>query len=59
MLRELGKGPLPPDERVAFEQTIVTARAALDAVCFEEAWATGAAFKQDEAIGYALSEACA
>ena len=58
-LREQAQTPLPPVEREAFEQTIATTKAALDEQDFAREWAVGAALLQDEAIDYALSNACA
>ncbi len=57
-LREQAQTPLPPAERRVFEHTVATAKAALSEPAFEEAWATGAEFTQEQAIHYALSEAC-
>jgi transposase len=57
-LRKRIHTPLPPAEREAFEQTIATTKAALDEQAFAREWAVGAALLQDEAIDYALSDAC-
>ena len=53
-LREEVQTPLQ-----AFEQTIATAKTALGAFAFEEEWTIGTGFTQDQAIEYALSDACA
>jgi tetratricopeptide (TPR) repeat protein len=53
-LRLKEQTPLPPAEQGPFDQTVMTARAVLDEVTFTEAWATGAALTQDDAISYAL-----
>ncbi|HEY6406359.1 MAG TPA: tetratricopeptide repeat protein, partial [Ktedonobacteraceae bacterium] len=58
-LREQVQTPLPPAEREAFEQTVATAKTALNESAFGEEWVIGAAFTHDEAIDYALSDACA
>lgn len=58
-LREQAHTPLPPAEREAFEQTVATARAALSGPAFAKVWNTGTMLTQDEAIDYALSNACA
>ena len=58
-LREQALTPLPPSERDAFEQTIATVNTALDSLAFEEEWTIGTGFTQDQAIDYALSDACA
>ena len=57
-LREQVQTPLPPAEREAFEQTIAIAKTALGPLAFEEEWTIGAGFMQDQAIDYALSDAC-
>lgn len=57
-LREQARTPLPLAEREAFEQTVATAKTALDEANFGEEWAIGTAFTHDEAIDYALSDAC-
>ncbi len=54
-LRLQEQTPLPPAEQGPFEQTIMAARAALDDGVFSEAWATGSAWTQEEAITFALS----
>jgi len=53
-LRLKAQTPLPPREQKAFDQTVTTARAALDEAAFTEAWAAGSALAQDDAISYAL-----
>ncbi len=58
-LREQTQAPLPQAEREEFEQVVATAKAALGKSTFEEEWATGSALTQEEAIDYALSDACA
>jgi tetratricopeptide (TPR) repeat protein len=58
-LREQVQTPLPPTERESFEQTITSAKTALGALAFEEDWTRGAGLTQDQAIDYALSDACA
>jgi len=58
-LREQAQALLLPAEREAFERVVATARAALDEPAFVREWTAGAAFPQDAAIDYALSEACA
>ena len=58
-LREKVQTPLPPIEREEFEQIIATTKVALDEQAFVCEWAAGAALLQDEAIDYALSDACA
>ncbi len=57
-LREQAQIPLPPVEREAFEHTVAPAKTALNEPVFAEEWTIGAAFTQDEAIDYALSDAC-
>jgi len=57
-LREQTQTPLPTAEREAFEQVIAAAKAALGESIFTSAWTTGAALTHEEAIDYALSEAC-
>lgn len=54
-LRLKEQTPLPPAEQGPFEQTVMMARAALDEGTFSEAWATGSAWTQEEAIIFALS----
>jgi tetratricopeptide (TPR) repeat protein len=54
-LRLKAQTPLPPREQQAFDQTVGTARAALAEATFSEAWATGSAWTQEEAITCALS----
>jgi predicted ATPase/DNA-binding XRE family transcriptional regulator len=48
--------PLPPAEQGPFDQTVLATRAALDEATFNNAWATGSALTQDEAIDTALSD---
>ena len=57
-LREQTQTPLPPAEREALEQTIATAKAAMKEPAFGEEWTVGAALTHDQAIDYALSDAC-
>lgn len=57
-LRGQAQTPLPPVEREAFEQTVATARAALKEPAFGEEWTIGARLTHDQAIDYALSDAC-
>jgi non-specific serine/threonine protein kinase len=54
-LRLKAQTPLPPREQQAFDQTVKTARTALDEATFSEAWATGSAWTQEEAMTCALS----
>ena len=54
-LRQQAQAPLPPAEREAFEQTLATARAALDESAFGREWDTGTLLTHDEAIDDALS----
>src|SRR6266851_682641 len=54
-LRQKEQTPLPPAEQEPFDQTVMTARAALAEATFNEAWVTGSAWTQEEAITYALS----
>jgi predicted ATPase/transcriptional regulator with XRE-family HTH domain len=58
-LREQAQTPLPPAERGPFEQVVATTRAALGEPAFAEQWTAGTALTQEEALAYALSEACA
>jgi predicted ATPase/transcriptional regulator with XRE-family HTH domain len=58
-LRVQVQTPLPPAEREAFEQTVATAKAALDEASFDEEWTIGSRLTHDQAIDYALSDACA
>ena len=46
---------MPPAEQEHFDQIVKAARAAVDEATFAEAWASGLALSQDEAITYALS----
>ena len=55
-LREQIQAPLPQAQREAFEQTVATARAALDEDSFVREWNAGTGLTQDEAIDNALSE---
>ena len=57
-IREQSQAPLPQAEREVFEHTVATARAALDEQTFAHDWTLGAALGHDEAIDYALSDAC-
>ena len=57
-LREQVQTPLPPAEREAFEQVVAVAKAALDELAFEEEWTRGAGLTNNQAIDYALSDAC-
>ena len=58
-MRKQAQTPLPPSERDAFEQTIATVKTALGIQTFEEEWTIGARLTQEQAIDYALSDACA
>ncbi len=58
-MRKRMQTPLPPSEHDAFEQTIATARAALGEPAFGKEWVIGAEFTNNQAIDYALSDACA
>ncbi len=55
-LREQIQALLPQAQREAFEQTVATARAALDEASFATEWNAGTVLTQDEAIDNALSE---
>ncbi len=55
-LREQTQTQLLPAEREVFEQTVGTAKAALDEPAFVKEWNTGTTLTQDEAIDDALSE---
>ena len=57
-MRKQMQTPLPSSERDAFEQTMATAKAALGEPAFAEEWTTGTELTQDQAIDYALSDAC-
>lgn len=57
-LREYAQVTLSKSEREAFEHTIATAKAALDESTFDEEWTIGTAVTHDQAIDYALSDAC-
>ncbi|HEY6406272.1 MAG TPA: tetratricopeptide repeat protein [Ktedonobacteraceae bacterium] len=57
-LREQAQAPFPPAEREAFEQTVATAKVALNGYAFGEAWTAGTRLTHDQAIDYALSDAC-
>ena len=52
-LRESVASTLTPAERVAFEENIAVARAALGAEAFANAWAAGQALPVDEAVAFA------
>lgn len=54
-LRLREQTPLPPAEQSPFDRTVMAARAALDEATFNNAWATGSAMTQEEAITYVLS----
>jgi predicted ATPase/transcriptional regulator with XRE-family HTH domain len=56
-LREQAQTPLSPTGREAFEQVVVTAKAALDRPAFVREWNTGTVLTQEEAIDDALSDA--
>ncbi len=58
-LREQIQAPLLQAQREAFEQTVATARAALDEASFAREWNAGTMLTQDQAIDYALSDVCA
>ena len=55
-LREQIQAPLLQTQREAVEQTVETARAALDEASFAREWNAGTLLTQDEAIDNALSE---
>ena len=55
-LREQIQAPLLQAQREVFEQTVATARAALDEASFAREWNAGTVLTQDEAIDNALSE---
>jgi len=57
-MREQTQTPLPPAEREALEKTIATAKAAMKEPAFGEEWTVGARLTHDQAIDYALSDAC-
>ncbi len=57
-LREQAQTPLPPAELEPFEQTLATAKASVDESTFGEEWTIGARLTHDQAIDYALSDAC-
>ena len=46
--------PLPPAERPDYERNLAAARAQLDEVTWQTAWAEGQAMTQEQAIAYAL-----
>jgi len=54
-LRLKEQSPMPPVEQEHFDQIVKAVRAALGEATFAEAWASGVALSQDEAITYALS----
>ena len=58
-LRQQAQTPLPAAEREAFDQVVAACKAALGEATFADEWKTGAALTQDDALAYALSEACA
>lgn len=58
ILREQTQTELLPAQRQAFEQIVARARATLDERAFEEEWAAGIRLTPDQAINYALSDAC-
>ncbi len=58
-LREQIQAPLLQAQREAFEQTVATARAALEEASFAREWNAGTVLTQDEAIDNALSEVSA
>ncbi|HYU74393.1 MAG TPA: hypothetical protein VEL31_17120, partial [Ktedonobacteraceae bacterium] len=58
-LRAQAQTPLPPAERKAFEEVVAATRAALNEPTFGEEWTIGASLTHDQAIDYALSDACA
>jgi predicted ATPase/DNA-binding XRE family transcriptional regulator len=57
-LREQAQTPLPPAEREAFEHTVTTAKEALGEPTFAQEWITGSTLTHNQAIDYALSDAC-
>jgi len=57
-MREQARTPPLPTEWGAFEHTVASAKAALSDSAFEEEWHIGSDLTHDEAIDYALSEAC-
>jgi predicted ATPase/transcriptional regulator with XRE-family HTH domain len=57
-MRKRVQTPLPPAERAAFEQTIAIAQTALGEPAWASEWTTGSELTQDQAIDYALSDAC-
>lgn len=57
-LREQAQTPLPPGERAAFERIVAHNKAALHDQAFAAEWALGAALTQEEALTYALANAC-
>jgi non-specific serine/threonine protein kinase len=56
-LREEIGTPLPPNERVRYEQKVAAARAALGDAAFERAWQEGRAMTMEEAVDYTLAPA--
>lgn len=54
-LRLKTQTPLPPREQEPFDETVRMARAALDEAVFSEAWTTGSAWTEEEAMTCALS----
>jgi predicted ATPase/transcriptional regulator with XRE-family HTH domain len=57
-MRKQVQTPLPPAERDAFEQTMATAKTVLGEPAWASEWTTGSELTQDQAIDYALSDAC-
>jgi hypothetical protein len=55
-LRKQIQAPLTQAQREAFEQTVATARAALDEASFAREWNAGKVLTQDEAIDNVLSD---
>jgi len=58
-MRKQVQTPLPPSERDAFEQMVTTAKTALGEPAFGEEWTRGIELTNNQAIDYALSDACA
>ena len=55
-LRAAAHTPLPPAEQEAVDKVVMTARAALDELTFDEEWRIGSTMPPDAAIAYALME---
>jgi tetratricopeptide (TPR) repeat protein len=55
-LRQEVSAPRPADEQKLFDQTLDTARDALDSEAFEQAWERGTTLTSEEAMALALSE---